>query len=82
MNWAIFYSEAATTDCVGLPDEALAALGEVEAQLSEHPYLGDPNPTDLSERSIDFGDRGQGALMYVLNDDDKRISFTSIIWLG
>ena len=46
MNWAIFYSPAAQSDCDGLPGEALAALGELEAQLTQHPFLGDPNPNN------------------------------------
>ena len=82
MNWAIFYSERAEKDCDGLPDHALAALGELELQLFQHPFLGDPNPADPSQRSVDFGNQGQGVVTYVLNEDEMRIGFTSVIWLG
>ena len=81
MNWAIFYSPGAERDSEGLPDEALAALGEVEAQLSEYPFLGDPDPFDRLERSIDFGKNGQGAITYFVDEDQKVIAFLSIIWL-
>lgn len=81
MNWAIFYSPAAQSDCDGLPDEALAALGELEAQLTQHPFLGDPNPNDQLERSIDFGKLGQGAVTYALEEHMAEIWFLGIVWI-
>lgn len=81
MNWAIFYSPAALMNCDGLPDEALAALGELEALLSEDPFLGDPNPYDRLERSVNFGKQGQGVVTYVLDEDQHEIGFLGIVWL-
>jgi hypothetical protein len=80
VSWAIFYSPRAESDCNGLPDEALAALGEVEAQLSEHPFLGDPNPDNRLERSVDFGTLGQGVVTYTLEEDMQEIWFLGVIW--
>ena len=80
MSWAIFYSPRAERDCDGLPDVALAALGELEAQLSEHPFLGDPNPDDRLERSVDFGKTGEGVVTYALEEHLQEIWFLGVIW--
>jgi hypothetical protein len=80
VSWAIYYSSRAERDCEGLPDEALAALGEVEAQLTEHPFLGDSNPSNRLERSIDFGKLGQGVITYVLDEQLEEIWLLGIVW--
>jgi hypothetical protein len=81
VNWAIFYSPEAERACEGLPGEALAALGELEAQLSAYPFLGDPNPYDRLERSVNFGKSGQGVVTYVLEENQREIWFLGIVWL-
>ena len=80
MSWVVFYSERAQLDCDGLPGEALAALGELEGQLSEHPFLGEQNPNDRLERSADFGKQGQGVVTYMLDEHQQEIWFLGIIW--
>ena len=82
MNWAVFYSEGARRDCEGLPGEAIAALGELEGLLCEHPYLGRPSAASSLERSVDFGKLGQGAVTYSLDPNRREIGFLSVVWLG
>ena len=81
MSWPIFYSERAGSDCEGLPGDAISALGELEGLLSEHPFLGAPNPSDPLERSVDFGKNGQGVVTYVLDESHREIWFLGIVWL-
>jgi hypothetical protein len=69
----------------GLPPEALMYYAELIAFLeltpNEGPPYRDDNP-DSSMRKIVFGEHGEGLVVYVVLDQDRRVVVVSVTWVG
>ena len=59
-----------------LPTEALASFAEVGVMLELAPWSGDPLNREHPERnmrSVPFGSHGQGLLVYLILEDQRRV---------
>ncbi|RJL34649.1 hypothetical protein D5H75_07490 [Bailinhaonella thermotolerans] len=67
-----------------LPKDALASLAEVRVVLELNPWGGPPlhrrNP-DASIRVRTFGQEGQGLVVYLILEDQRRVEILRVTWL-
>ncbi|GAA3458857.1 hypothetical protein ACFFSW_34465 [Saccharothrix longispora] len=68
-----------------LPPDALAPFAEARAMLEVAPWNGDPyhrHKPDSPMRALTFGPDGQGDLVYLILDDQRRVDLLTVLWLG
>ena len=68
-----------------LPAEALVAFAEVNVALELTPWTGDPLNREHPERnmrSMPFGSHGEGLMVYVILEDQRRVFPLKVIWVG
>lgn len=68
-----------------LPAEALAAFAEVNVVLELTPWTGDPLNREHPERnmrSMTFGAHGEGLMVYVILEDQRRVFPLKVMWVG
>ena len=68
-----------------LPAEALAPFAEACAMLELAPWNGAPyhrNRPDGGMRALAFGPNGEGDIVYLILDDQRRVDILVVLWLG
>lgn len=68
-----------------LPAEALTAFAEARAVLELAPWNGDPyhkHRPDSPMRALSFGPHGEGDIVYLILDDQRRVDILVVIWLA
>ncbi|GLY27418.1 hypothetical protein [Kineosporia sp. NBRC 101731] len=68
-----------------LPVDALVSLAEVRVMLELTPWSGDPLNREHPERnmrSVLFGPNGEGLLVYLILEDQRRVIPLQMTWLG
>jgi hypothetical protein len=66
-----------------LPASALAPFAEVRAALEVAPWSGDPyhrDRPDTALRSRIFGPDGEGLVVYLILDDQRRVDLLVVLW--
>jgi hypothetical protein len=68
-----------------LPTDALAPFAEARATLELAPWNGrpyHPRQPDSPMRTLTFGPHGEGEIVYLILDDQRRVDLLVILWLG
>lgn len=68
-----------------LPADALAPLAEACAALELAPWNGSPyhrNRPDSPMRTLAFGPNGEGDIVYLILEDQRRVDILVVLWLG
>jgi len=68
-----------------LPADALAAFAEARAVLELAPWNGVPyhkHRPDSMMRALTFGSHGDGDIVYLILDDQRRVDILVVVWLG
>lgn len=68
-----------------LPAEALTAFAEARATLELAPWNGAPyhkHRPDSPMRALSFGPHGEGDIVYLILDDQRRVDVLVVIWLA
>ena len=67
-----------------LPARALAPFAELRATLEVAPWHGDPYnrfKPDSSMRTHTFGPNGEGLVIYLILEDQRRVDLVNILWV-
>lgn len=68
-----------------LPAEALTPFAEARAVLELAPWNGLPyhnQRPDSPMRTLTFGPNGEGDLVYLILDDQRRVDLLIVLWLA
>jgi hypothetical protein len=68
-----------------LPGDALTAFAEARAALELAPWNGAPyhrHRPDSPMRAISFGPHGQGDIVYLVLEDQRRVDILVVLWLA
>ena len=68
-----------------LPVEALAPFAEARAALELAPWNGAPyhsHRPDSAMRALSFGPHGEGDIVYLILEDQRRVDILVVLWLG
>lgn len=68
-----------------LPAEALGLLAEARAMLELAPWNGSPyheRRPDSPMRALTFGPHGEGDIVYLILEDQRRVDLLVVTWLG
>jgi hypothetical protein len=68
-----------------LPPAALGPFAEARAVLEMVPWNGSPyhrNRPDSPMRALTFGPRGEGDIVYLILEDQRRVDILVVLWLG
>ncbi|WNV86648.1 hypothetical protein [Umezawaea sp. Da 62-37] len=77
--------EQSEQQVAALPPEALAAFAEVRAMLELAPWNGTAYTSAKPEspmRALSFGPEGQGDVVYLILEDQRRVDLLVVLWLG
>lgn len=75
----------AVDDLQGLPASALAPYAEVLSLLEVTPWSGrayNRQKPDGSMRVVPFGPKGEGLVVYLILEDQRRVAVLRVMWLG
>jgi hypothetical protein len=68
-----------------LPADALAPFAEVRAALELAPWNGAAyhrHRPDSPMRALSFGPHGEGDIVYLILDDQRRVDILVVLWLA
>jgi hypothetical protein len=68
-----------------LPEPALAPFAEARAMLELAPWNGRPyhhRRPDSPMRTLVFGPHGEGTIVYLILDDQRRVDLLVVLWLA
>lgn len=68
-----------------LPPEALAAFAEARVALELAPWNGTAYNSVKPEspmRAMTFGPEGQGDIVYLILEDQRRVDLLVVLWMG
>lgn len=68
-----------------LPSHALAQFAEARTTLELAPWAGQPyhrRRPDSPMRTLTFGQHGEGKIVYLILDDQRRVDLLVVLWLG
>jgi hypothetical protein len=68
-----------------LPADALAPFAEARTALELAPWAGRPyhrRQPDSPMRTLIFGPHGQGTIVYLILDDQRRVDLLVVLWLA
>ena len=68
-----------------LPSKALVPYAEVVSLLEIAPWSGasyNRERPDVSTRTLTFGENGEGLVIYVVLDDQRRVVVLRVLWTG
>jgi hypothetical protein len=68
-----------------LPPEALAAFAEARTMLEVAPWNGEPYHRDKPDspmRALSFGPNGEGDLVYLILEDQRRVDLLVVLWVS
>lgn len=67
-----------------LPTDALAPFAEARTALEMAPWNGAPyhrNRPDSPMRALTFGPNGEGDVVYLVLEDERRVDILVVLWL-
>jgi len=68
-----------------LPLAALASFAEVRTALEPAPWNGAPyhrNRPDSPMRALTFGPHGEGDIVYLVPEEERRVDILVVLWLA
>jgi hypothetical protein len=68
-----------------LPSAALAPFAEARAALELAPWNGQPyhrHRPDSPMRALSFGPNGDGDIVYLILEDQRRVDLLVVLWLA
>jgi hypothetical protein len=68
-----------------LPPAALAPFAEARTALELAPWNGAPYHRDRPDspmRALTFGPRGEGDIVYLVLEDERRVDILVVVWLA
>ena len=68
-----------------LPTDALAPFAEARAVLELVPWNGEPyheHRPDSPMRAMTFGPHGEGDIVYLVLEDQRRVDVLVVLWLA
>jgi hypothetical protein len=68
-----------------LPADALAPFAEARAALELAPWNGAPyhrNRPDSPMRALAFGPNGEGDIVYLVLEEERRVDILVVLWLS
>jgi hypothetical protein len=83
--YAVTTDEQSQQQIDALPADALAAFAEARAVLEVAPWNGAPYHKHRPEspmRAVTFGSHGEGDIVYLILDDQRRVDILVVVWLG
>lgn len=82
--YSVEIDDAAVPQISALPTPVLKTYAELITVLELHPWSGEPygrqNPSG-NMRTRMFGDRGQGWVIYLILDDQRRVIVLRVLWI-
>ena len=83
--YSVETEQDALKQVAALPADALASYAEIMALLEVAPWSGDAynrERPDANMRAHGFGEQGEGLVIYLILEDQRRVIVLRAIWVG
>lgn len=83
--YSVEWEQDAVSQLAALPSEALPFFAELVTVLQVEPWSGDAynrQRTDANMRTHAFGNHGDGLVIYLILDDQRRVVILRVLWAG
>lgn len=82
--YSVEWEEHALSHAAELPADAFPFYAELVTLLEVAPWTGDPydrQRPDTNMRTLAFGRHGDGLLIYLILDDQRRVVILRVLWV-
>lgn len=83
--YSVEWEQDAVSQLAALPSEALPFFAELVTVLQVEPWSGDAydrQHADANMRTHAFGKHGEGLVIYLILDDQRRVVVLRVLWAG
>lgn len=83
--YSVEWERQALAQLAALPFKAFPFFSELVALLEVTPWSGDAydrQRPDTNMRTCAFGEHGEGLVIYVILDDQRRVVVLRVLWAG
>ena len=83
--YSVEWEQDAVSQLAALPSEALPFFAELVTVLQVEPWSGDAydrQRADANMRTHAFGNHGDGLVIYLILDDQRRVVVLRVLWAG